>query len=74
MKFSLSVSYSLDPGSSWSFMNGKYEQHKDTLLLNVDSIKMFIHKDKLYNFRQSKTPITLKVYDLGTALTIMDQN
>lgn len=57
------MSYSLDPGSSWSFMDGTCEQHKDTLLLNADSIKMFIHNGKLYNFRQSKTPITLKMHD-----------
>ncbi|WP_316812935.1 hypothetical protein [Pedobacter heparinus] len=57
------MSYSLHPGSSWSFINGTYKQHKDTLLLNADSIRMFIHSGKLYNFRQSKTPITLKTYD-----------
>lgn len=58
-----SMSYSFHPGSSWSFIDGQYTQHKDTLWLKADSVTMFIYKDKLYNFRQSNKPITLKRYD-----------
>ncbi|MBE9603153.1 hypothetical protein [Pedobacter sp. MC2016-24] len=57
------MSYSFHPGSSWSFMDGHYEQRRDTLLLTADSIKMFIHHGKLYNFRRLKPPIVLKIYD-----------
>ena len=59
-EFSISYSDSENSGSSTSFMDGKCEQRKDTLLLIVDSINMYIHYDKLYNFRQSKNPITLE--------------
>lgn len=58
-----SISYSESPGSSTSFLEGKCEQKKDTLLLIADSISMYIHNDKLYNFRKSKDPIALKSYD-----------
>ncbi|WP_316841990.1 hypothetical protein [Pedobacter gandavensis] len=58
-----SISYSDGPGSSTSFLDGKCEQKKDTLLLIADSIKMYIHHDKLHNFRKSKNPITLKIYN-----------
>lgn len=59
-----SISYSEGPGSSsTSFLDGKCEQKKDTILLIADSISMYIHNDKLYNFRKSKDPIALKIYD-----------
>lgn len=56
-----SISYSDGPeSSSISFLDGKCEQKKDTLLLFADSIKMYIHHDKLHNFRRSRNPIPLK--------------
>lgn len=54
------ISYSNDGGSSIEFMRGKYRQNKDTLMLKVDSGNMYIHENKLYNFRHSKIPIPLK--------------
>lgn len=54
------LSYSESPGFSTGFLDGKCEQKKDTLLLIADSISMYIHNDKLYNFRKSKYPIPLK--------------
>lgn len=57
------ISYSERPGSSTSFLDGKCEQKKDTLLLTSDSTSMYIHNDKLYNFRKSNHPIALKPYD-----------
>jgi len=57
-----SISYSEGPGSSTSFIDGKFEQKKDTLLLTSDSLSMYIHNNKLYNFRKSKDPIVLKIY------------
>ena len=56
-----SISYSEGPGSSTSFIDGKCEQKKDTLLLISDSISMYIHDNKLYNFRKSKHPIILRI-------------
>lgn len=56
-----SISYSEGSRSSISFLDGKCEQKKDTLLLIADSIRMFIHNDKLHNFRKSKNPIALKI-------------
>ncbi|NRF37628.1 hypothetical protein [Pedobacter foliorum] len=58
-----SISYSEGPGSSTSFLDGKCEQKNDTLLLTADSVSMYIHNDKLYNFRKSKDPIQLKIYN-----------
>lgn len=55
-----SVSFIIDSGSSISFLDGKCEQKKDTLLLISDSTRMYIHQHKLYNFRNSKNPIVLK--------------
>lgn len=56
------LSFSEGPGSSSiSFLDGKCVQKKDTLLLIADSTRMFIHNDKLYNFRKSKNPIPLKI-------------
>ena len=57
------ISYSNDGGSSIEFMSGKYRQHKDTLMLKVDSGNLFIHENKLHNFRHSKIPIPLKSSD-----------
>jgi hypothetical protein len=48
-----SISYSEMPGSSTSFLDGRCVQKKDTLLLITDSTKMYIHANKLYNFRKS---------------------
>lgn len=62
-EFSISYSDSENSGSSTSFIDGKCEQNKDTLLLIADSISMYIHNDKLYNFRKSKDPIVLKIYN-----------
>lgn len=56
-----SISYGENTGSSTSFLDGKCEQKKDTLFLITDSIRMYIHHDKLHNFRRSKNPITLKI-------------
>ncbi|WP_316820834.1 hypothetical protein [Pedobacter gandavensis] len=56
-----SLSYKQDIGSSTSFLDGKCEQKNDTLLLTSDSIRMYIHDNKLYNFRKSKKPITIKI-------------
>lgn len=57
-----SISYSNSGGSSTEFIDGKYKQNRDTLLLRMDSDSMYIHKNKLYNFRHSKTPIPLRSY------------
>jgi len=57
-----SMSYSTDPGSSTVFIMGQYLQKHYTLLLRADSITMYIHNFKLYNFRHSKVPITLRAY------------
>ena len=58
-----SISYCARPGSSTGFLDGKCEQKKDTLLLIADSKSMRIYHDKLYNFRKSKNPISLKNCD-----------
>ena len=58
-----SMSYSEGSHSSVNFLDGKCEQKKDTILLTADSIRMFIHNDKLHNFRGSKIPIALKKID-----------
>ncbi len=58
-----SMTYSNSGGSSIEFLTGEYVQNKDTLKLKADSINMYIHKNKLYNFRHSKQPITLRFYD-----------
>jgi hypothetical protein len=57
------ISYSNDGESSTEFMSGKYKQNKDTLMLKVDSGNMYIHGNKLYNFRNSRIPIPLKSRD-----------
>ncbi len=58
-----SMSYSNFGGSSIQFLSGEYIQSEDTLILKVDSSEMYIYKNKLYNFRHSKLPIPLKLYD-----------
>jgi len=58
-----SISYSKNPRSSTGFLDGKCEQKKDTLLLIANSKSMRIHHGKLYNFRKSKNPISLKICD-----------
>ena len=58
-----SISYSASSVSSTSFLDGKCEQKNDTLLLTADSRSMCIHHNKLYNFRKSKNPISLKICD-----------
>jgi hypothetical protein len=58
-----SISYNDGPGSSTSFLDGKCEQKKDTLFLVADSIEMYIHNGKLYNFRESKKPIAVNISD-----------
>lgn len=55
------ISYSESPGFSTSFLEGKCEQKKDTLLLTTDSTKMYILDHKLHNFRTSEKPITLTI-------------
>lgn len=58
-----SMSYSNFGGSSTQFLSGEYIKSKDTLMLKVDSNDMYIYDNKLYNYRHSKLPIQLKLYD-----------
>ncbi|MHA4895783.1 hypothetical protein ACXZ1K_13600 [Pedobacter sp. PWIIR3] len=56
-----SMSYSNGGGTSTEFMTGHYAKRNDTLQLKADSITMYIHDLKLYNFRKSRFPIKLKI-------------
>jgi len=46
-----SMTYSLSPGSSWSFLDGQCENKNGKLLLRTDSITMQIDNDILIGFR-----------------------
>ncbi len=49
--------YSLLPGSSWNFLNGKYIKQQNGIILISDSIKMRIEGNKLIGFGKSKDTI-----------------
>ncbi|MFD2968904.1 hypothetical protein [Sphingobacterium bambusae] len=46
-----SMTYSLDPGSSWGFLDGICENEQGKWILKTDSIKMKIDHDNLIGFR-----------------------
>nr|WP_162988940.1 hypothetical protein [Pedobacter schmidteae] len=58
-----SIAYSTDRGSSTSFIDGKCLLINDTLFLKNDTAEMYIYRNKLYDFRNSKTPVSLKFND-----------
>ncbi len=54
-----SMSYSLNPGSSWSFLDGKYYKENGDWILVADSLKMKIVNDSLIGFRKLSDTIQI---------------
>ena len=57
-----SITYSLSPGSSWSFIDGKFIEGTNFYLLTTDSIKLKIKNNYLFGFR-NKDSIELKKHE-----------
>ena len=56
-----SMSYSLNSGSSWGFLDGTCKNENGKLILQADSLKMIIdEKDNLIGFRHSSDTIEMK--------------
>jgi hypothetical protein len=58
-KNEFSMSYSLRPDSSWSFLDGNYENKNGKWILITDSITMEIDHDNLIGFRNSLDTIRM---------------
>ena len=54
-----SISESANPGSSTSFLDGKFSRKKDGFYLTTDSTEYRIKKEYLYGFRNSTDSIKL---------------
>ena len=54
-----SFSYSLEPGSSWGFMDGGCRLEGSDWILNANSIQMKIHGDYLIGFRTKSDTIEM---------------
>jgi membrane protein YdbS with pleckstrin-like domain len=57
-----SMTYSINPGSSWGFMNGRFIDRKNSYLLSTDTTNLIIEKNFLFGFR-SKGGIKLEKVD-----------
>ena len=56
-----SMSYSINPGSSWGFLDGTYQTENGKWFLKADSVTMKIDEnDNLIGFRQSNDTIKMK--------------
>ncbi|MFD1096111.1 hypothetical protein [Salegentibacter chungangensis] len=55
-----SMSYSLNPGSSWGFLDGKYYKENSDWILIADSLKMKIANDSLIGFRKISDTIEMQ--------------
>ncbi|MDD2797788.1 MAG: hypothetical protein PHV20_04270 [Bacteroidales bacterium] len=55
-----SITYSLNPGSSWGFLYGHCENKNEKWVLKADSITMEIDNDYLIGFRNQTDPIKMK--------------
>jgi hypothetical protein len=55
-----SMSYSLDPGSSWRFLDGKCRFENNEWLLTTDSTKMKIKVNTLIGFKNPTDTIQMK--------------
>lgn len=54
-----SISYSLNPGSSWGFLGGQCENKNGKWILKTDSTTMQIDNDKLIGIRNSTDTIKM---------------
>lgn len=54
-----SMSYSLEPGSSWGFLDGGCEMRGNDWVLKADSTQMMIHDDYLIGFRTKSDTIKM---------------
>ncbi len=54
-----SMTYSLNPGSSWGFLDGHWENNNGKWILRADSTTMQIDKDNLIGFRNSTDTIKM---------------
>ena len=54
------MSYSLNPGSSWGFLDGKYYKENSDWILIADSLKMKIANDSLIGFRKISDTIEMQ--------------
>lgn len=55
-----SMTYSLNPGSSWGFLDGRCENKNGKWILKADSTKMEISNDNLIGFRNQTDTIKMK--------------